>query len=98
MLNNRTRLNVTFSTSFQTIMPKLGESNELTISTEDPYRLAISNDLGTIGNFIIVCSVYLKLMYYKSDIISYLQLKSTRFFKRSIPGFNSGRYVKCNDG
>ena len=59
MLNNRTRLNVTFSTSFQTIMPKLGESNDLTISTEDPYRLAISNDLGTIGNFIIVCSEYL---------------------------------------
>ena len=44
---------------FQTMMPKLGESNELTISTEDPYRLAITNYLGKIGNRISFCSVFL---------------------------------------
>ena len=51
MNHNLTRLNVTFSTSFQTIMPKLKESNDMRISTEDPYRLAVSRNSGKLRNY-----------------------------------------------
>ena len=53
MAHNLTRLNVTFSTSFQTIMPKLKESNDMRISTEDPYRLAVSRNSGKFRKYAI---------------------------------------------
>ena len=51
MNHNLTRINVTFSTSFQTIMPKLMESKDVRISTEDPYRLAVSRNSGKFRNY-----------------------------------------------
>ena len=51
MAHNLTRLNVTFSTSFQTIMPKLKERNDMRISTEDPYRLAVSRNTGKLRSY-----------------------------------------------
>ena len=54
MNHNLTRLNITFSTSFQTIMPRLEHSNDMRISTEDPYRLAVSRDTGKMQHDKIV--------------------------------------------